>query len=86
PDGQVFEDLAGGPELATAGTGDVLSGMIGDIIAQKIQPLEAAKAAVHLHGLAGKLAADAKTEPGTIASDVIESIPAALKLVMGSEL
>lgn len=86
PDGQVFEDSTGGPELASAGAGDVLSGMVGGIVAQKIQPLEAAKAAVHLHGLAGKLAADAKTEPGTIASDVIESIPAALKLVMGSEL
>ncbi|HEX4774394.1 MAG TPA: NAD(P)H-hydrate dehydratase [Candidatus Saccharimonadales bacterium] len=81
-----YETLSGGPELATAGTGDVLSGMIAGIIAQKISSEDAAEAAVQLHGLAGEMAAQAKTEPGVIASDVIEAIPAALKLVLDREL
>ena len=82
----VYQDSSGGPELATAGTGDVLSGVIAGVIAQKIKPLPAVKAAVRLHGLAGKIAAELKTVPGVIASDVIEAIPAALKLVQEEEL
>jgi hydroxyethylthiazole kinase-like uncharacterized protein yjeF len=74
-----YENHTGGPALATAGSGDVLAGMIGGLIAQGVTPYEAAKAAVYLHGLAGNLAAEAKTEAGVIASDIIESIPPALK-------
>lgn len=80
-DGTVIENKTGGPALATAGTGDVLAGMIGGIIAQGIPAEEAAPAAVYLHGKAGDLAADVKTEPGVIASDVIELIPKALKAI-----
>jgi NAD(P)H-hydrate epimerase len=63
--------------LATAGTGDVLSGVIAGMIAQHIDPDDAVEAAVYLHGLAGEIAASDKTQPGTIAGDVIEAIPAA---------
>jgi hydroxyethylthiazole kinase-like uncharacterized protein yjeF len=80
-DGTVIENNTGGPALATGGTGDVLAGMIGGIIAQGIAAEEAAPAAVYLHGKAGDLAADLKTEPGVIASDVIELIPKALKTI-----
>lgn len=77
--GYLYKNQTGGPALATAGTGDVLSGMIGGLITQGIEPFEAAKAAVYLHGLAGDLATRQKTQAGLIASDVIEAIPAALK-------
>ncbi len=80
-DGPVYENETGNPGLATAGTGDVLAGVIAAIIAQGIEPGAAAEAAVYLHGLAGDLAAGQKTEPGMIAGDVIEAIPAALKRI-----
>jgi hydroxyethylthiazole kinase-like uncharacterized protein yjeF len=83
-DGTVTENDSGGPALATAGTGDVLSGMIGGIIAQGIAPEAAAPAAVYLHGAAGDLAAQSQTEPGVIASDVIDCIPKALKEIQSA--
>jgi ADP-dependent NAD(P)H-hydrate dehydratase / NAD(P)H-hydrate epimerase len=78
-DGQTFVNDTGNPGLATAGSGDVLTGMIAGLCAQGLGSYEAACAGVYLHGLAGDLAAAAKTEPGLIAHDVIEFIPAALK-------
>jgi len=78
-DGATVKNTSGGPALATAGTGDVLAGMIGGIIAQGIPPEEAAPAAVYLHGKAGDLAASKLSEPGVIASDVIDAIPQAFK-------
>jgi hydroxyethylthiazole kinase-like uncharacterized protein yjeF len=78
-DQQIYTNKSGGPALATAGSGDVLSGMIAGLIAQKLDQFEAIKLAVYLHGVAGELAAQEKTEAGVIASDVIESIPKALK-------
>lgn len=78
--GTIIKNNSGGPALATAGTGDVLAGMIGGIVAQGIAPDEAVPAAVYLHGKAGDLAAQLKTEPGVIASDVVELIPQALKV------
>jgi NAD(P)H-hydrate epimerase len=77
--GRIIKNNTGGPALATAGTGDVLTGIIGGIIAQGIPPGEAVPAAVYLHGKAGDLAANLKTEPGVIASDIIELIPQAFK-------
>jgi ADP-dependent NAD(P)H-hydrate dehydratase / NAD(P)H-hydrate epimerase len=77
--GTIIKNNTGGPALATAGTGDVLSGIIGGIIAQGIPLDEAVPAAVYLHGQGGDLAAKLKTEPGVIASDLIELIPQALK-------
>lgn len=79
PGGTVRENTTGGPALATAGSGDVLAGMIGGMIAQGITPEEAAPAAVYLHGKAGDLAASQLSEPAVIASDVIDYIPKALK-------
>lgn len=79
PAGEVYENTAGGPGLATAGSGDVLSGVIGALLAQDLPPYQAACAGAYLHGLAGDLAAKAKTEPGMIASDVIEALPEAFK-------
>jgi NAD(P)H-hydrate repair Nnr-like enzyme with NAD(P)H-hydrate dehydratase domain len=77
-DGRAYENTSGGPALATAGSGDVLAGIIAGIIAQGIEPAPAAEAAVYLHGLAGDLVAATNTVAGVIASDVIEAIPTAL--------
>jgi hydroxyethylthiazole kinase-like uncharacterized protein yjeF len=79
PDGSIYENTTGNPGLATAGTGDVLSGIIAGLISQDIGASDAAEAGVYLHGLAGDIAATQKTEPGMIASDVSDAIPAALK-------
>ncbi len=78
-DGSVYENTTGNPGLATAGTGDVLAGVIAGMIAQGIEPAKAAEAAVYLHGLAGDIAAADKTEPGMVAGDVIDALPAALR-------
>jgi NAD(P)H-hydrate epimerase len=67
--------------MATAGTGDLLTGMIGAFLAQGIAPFEAASGAVYLHGLAGDMAKQARGEVGLIASDLMDHIPAAITQV-----
>ncbi|MCX5669001.1 MAG: NAD(P)H-hydrate dehydratase [Candidatus Omnitrophica bacterium] len=70
----------GNPGMATAGSGDVLSGIIGAFLAQGLDAFSAAKYATHIHGLAGDIAAEDKTQIGLIASDIISRIPDALKI------
>lgn len=79
PDGRQYVNRSGNPGMATAGSGDVLTGMIAGLLGQGFALFEAAKVAVYLHGLAGDLAAGEKTQPGMIASDIIANIPEALK-------
>ena len=74
----------GNPGMATAGTGDVLTGMIAGLIAQGYPPDQAARFGVYLHGLAGDLAAIEVGEVGFIAGDLIQRIPAAITKAMGS--
>jgi ADP-dependent NAD(P)H-hydrate dehydratase / NAD(P)H-hydrate epimerase len=79
PDGVVGVSRGGAPGLATAGTGDVLSGVLGALLAKGMDPFVAACAGVALHLRAGRLAAAAKHGPdGVIARDVIEALPEAL--------
>jgi len=78
PDGVVAVSRGGSPGLATAGTGDVLSGVLGALLAKRIEPFAAACAAVHLHAAAGRVAAEPTGPDGVIARDVIEALPAAL--------
>jgi ADP-dependent NAD(P)H-hydrate dehydratase / NAD(P)H-hydrate epimerase len=66
------------PGLATAGTGDVLSGMIAALIARGLEPFTGTCAAVIAHSRSGRLAADRVGTDSVIAGDVIESIPAGL--------
>jgi hydroxyethylthiazole kinase-like uncharacterized protein yjeF len=66
------------PGLATAGTGDVLSGMVAALVARGLEPFTAACAAVLAHARAGRAAADLVGAESVIATDVIESIPAGL--------
>jgi NAD(P)H-hydrate epimerase len=85
-DGTAYINSTGNAGLATAGTGDVLAGMIASILAQNVQnnsghngACDAAMAAVYLHGLAGDFAAKEKTMHGMTASDVITMLPASFK-------
>lgn len=78
PDGQFYLNPTGNPGLATAGTGDVLSGMIGGLLAQGYTPTEAAIAAVYLHGLAGDRVKEAQGEAGMMATDLLPLIPGLL--------
>ncbi len=85
PTGKIFLNPTGNPGMASGGTGDVLTGMVGAFLSRGMGPLEALQAAVFLHGLAGDLARDAKGEEGLIAGDVLEAIPAAfLRLRAGA--
>jgi len=78
PDGRATVNPTGNPGLATAGTGDVLAGMIAALLAQGLAPYDAARAAAYVHGLAGDRAAGVKGPLGLDAVDVVEAVPAAL--------
>lgn len=80
PDGRVFVNPTGTPAMATAGSGDILTGMIAGLLAQWPDRREAALlAAVWLHGHAGELAAAAKTELTVTATDLIRFLPDAIR-------
>lgn len=83
PDGRVFINSTGNPGMATAGTGDVLTGMVSAFTGQGLAPVEAATLGVYMHGLAGDIAAKDKGEHSLIASDVIEALPAAFRELKG---
>lgn len=73
-------DKIGGPELATAGSGDVLSGVIGSFVAQnQKKPFKAVATAVYLHSLAGRIAKEHTTERSVTASDIIRYLPEAIR-------
>lgn len=75
PNGRVFINPSGNPGLATAGTGDVLSGMLGGLLAQGYEPVESSTAAAYIHGLAGDEVKKAQGELGMMATDLLEYIP-----------
>jgi NAD(P)H-hydrate epimerase len=64
--------------MATGGTGDVLSGLVGSFLMQVKNPLQAALAAVYIHGLSGDLAAEKMGERALVAGDLIRFLPRAL--------
>jgi hydroxyethylthiazole kinase-like uncharacterized protein yjeF len=81
PDGTAYVNPTGTPWLATAGSGDVLSGLGGALLAAGLPPAEAAAAAAYLHGLAGRHAASGAP---TSASAVLDAVPAAFRTVLAS--
>lgn len=78
PTGDIYFNSTGNPGMATGGTGDVLTGIIGSLLAQGYESLDAAVFGVYVHGLAGDFAKGWVGEASLIATDVIEYIPSAL--------
>lgn len=74
PDGNLFFNTSGNPGMATAGSGDVLTGVIAALLSQGHPPLEAAQMGVYFHGNAGDEAAKKHGEMGVMASDIIEEL------------
>jgi len=79
PDGKVYFNSTGNPGMATAGSGDVLTGVLGALLAQGYAPEIAAKLGVYLHGLAADLALETESEESLMAGDIIASIGKAFK-------
>ena len=79
PEGHFHFNPTGNPGMATGGSGDVLTGILLGLLAQGYSREEACKLGVYIHGLAGDIAAEEKTEMGMTASDIIEALPAAWK-------
>jgi hydroxyethylthiazole kinase-like uncharacterized protein yjeF len=84
PGRRIAISRGGAPALATAGTGDVLSGVLGAYLAKRMDPFHAACAAVFVHAAAGRLAARGIGSEGVIASDVITALPRALPPILSA--
>jgi ADP-dependent NAD(P)H-hydrate dehydratase len=78
-----FENNTGNPGMATGGCGDVLTGIITALLGQGLSPMDAAKLGVHVHGLAGDIAAEHLGQTSLIASDLIRFLPDAFKRMSG---
>jgi hydroxyethylthiazole kinase-like uncharacterized protein yjeF len=83
PAGDVAINFSGGPNLATAGTGDVLTGVIGGLLAQGCTPWDAARSGAFLHGCAGDLWRAQHGDAGMLASDLLPLLPIARKSILG---
>jgi hydroxyethylthiazole kinase-like uncharacterized protein yjeF len=83
PEGGLGVNATGNASLASAGTGDVLSGVAGALLAQKAGVFEAGRLAAHVHGLAADLRVKAKGNVGLTASELIDYLPAAFSQVEG---
>src|SRR5207237_2764901 len=76
---RVYENQTGNPGMATAGSGDVLTGLIAALLGQGLEPFAAAQLGAYVHGAAGDLARDDLGEPGLIATDLIAYLPRVLR-------
>jgi NAD(P)H-hydrate epimerase len=76
---QVYVNTTGNPGMATGGSGDVLSGLLGALLACGLETFAAAVLGVYLHGLAGDRARDARGETSLIATDLVDWLPAAFQ-------
>lgn len=81
PTGDIYFNPTGNPGMATAGSGDVLTGIILGLLSQGYSQAEACRMGVYLHGLAGDLAADKLSEESLCASDIIKYLPKAFKIL-----
>jgi NAD(P)H-hydrate epimerase len=76
-------NATGNPGMATGGMGDVLTGLIAALFCQHLEPFDAARLGVHLHGLAGDLAAKELGEISLTAGDLIHFLPKAFQAISG---
>ena len=81
PDGKVFFNSSGNQGMATAGSGDVLTGIILSLLAQGYDPGRAAIAGVYIHGLAGDIASETIAYESIIASDITDNIANAFRRI-----
>ena len=81
PKGDSYINTTGNPGMATAGSGDLLTGMIASFIGQGLMPIDGAKLGVFCHGLAGDFASFDKGEYGLIATDILDNIPYSIKKI-----
>jgi ADP-dependent NAD(P)H-hydrate dehydratase / NAD(P)H-hydrate epimerase len=81
PDGEVYFNSTGNPGMATAGTGDVLTGIITGLLAQKYDPKQGAVLGVYLHGLAGDIAAQKRSPEAMVAGDVVGRLGEAFRMI-----
>lgn len=84
PEGKVFINSSGNPGMATAGSGDVLTGILGSLLAQGYSPENAAKLGVYLHGLSADLALDTESEESMTAGDIVAGLGKAFKYLRGN--
>lgn len=80
---EIFVNPTGNAGMATGGSGDVLSGVIGSLLGQGMKTYDGAVLGTYLHGRAGDLAKADKGEMGLIASDIVENLPYAIKELSG---
>jgi NAD(P)H-hydrate epimerase len=83
PDGQTYLNPTGNMGMATGGSGDVLSGVIGAFLSFGMPPTDAAASGAFVHGLAGDLALHELGTYGMAASDIIRMLPHALRSIKG---
>jgi NAD(P)H-hydrate epimerase len=85
PDRRVARVLSGNPGMATGGSGDVLTGIVGALLARGFTGWDSASAGAYLHGLAGDLARERLGEESLTASDVVANLGAAFRLLAEAE-
>ncbi len=85
PEGSIRISPFANPGLASGGTGDVLAGVIVGLLAQGLEPFDAASLGVYLHGLAGELVRKDLGDAGMIAGDLLPALPRAIKALRGGE-
>ena len=83
-EGDCYINTTGNPGMATAGSGDVLTGVIAALVGQGLPPFEAACLGVHVHGLAGDMAAQKTGQTSLIAGDLLRFLPDAFKTLIPS--
>jgi hydroxyethylthiazole kinase-like uncharacterized protein yjeF len=81
PEGDLYINMTGNPGMAKGGSGDVLTGVIGGLLASGIPPLDAALLGVYIHGMAGDIAIGEKSEVSLCANDLMESLSLAFETV-----
>jgi NAD(P)H-hydrate epimerase len=80
---RIYINTTGNPGMATAGCGDVLTGIIASLYGQKFEAFEAAMLGVYVHGLAGDIAAKKRGEISLIATDIIDALGDTFKEIAG---
>jgi NAD(P)H-hydrate epimerase len=84
PEGNIFINTTGNPGMATAGAGDVLTGIIASLLGQGLNPAHASMLGVFMHGMAGDKASEKTGEYSLIASDIINALPDAFMELQGN--